>query len=311
MSANLSAEAPDPAFRRGRILVVDDQPSNIMVAHQILQPEHEIFMATSGEQALAFCQSTPPDLLLLDVEMPDMNGMEVCRRLKQEPGTQGIPVIFVTGHQSQEQEAACWDAGAVDFVTKPVTPATLRNRVNVHLTLKQQADQLRALAFTDGLTGIANRRHFNEQFDKVWRHCLRHGSSLALIMSDVDHFKKYNDRYGHTMGDECLRQIAHTLQQQLNRPYDLAARFGGEEFICLMPETSLAGAVSVAIKMEAAVRALHIEHADSQLDHTVTLSLGVAAMAPDADKDGQHLMKMVDDQLYLAKNTGRGRVCAV
>ncbi|OHX13134.1 GGDEF domain-containing response regulator [Chromobacterium sphagni] len=297
--------------RRGRILIVDDQPTNIVVAHQILHPLHEVFMATNGEQAIAFCQNTPPDLLLLDVEMPGMNGMEVCRLLKQWPDTRDIPVIFVTGLQSQEQEMACWEAGAVDFVTKPVTPATLRNRVHAHLTLKFQADQLRELAFTDSLTGIANRRLFNERLDREWRHCQRHRASLALILSDIDHFKKYNDRYGNLSGDECLQQVAHTLQLQLNRPYDLAARLGGEEFACLLPETSLAGAVSVAIKMEAAIRALHIEHADSAAADVVTLSLGVATVEPDADNNSQHLIQLADDQLYLAKKTGRARVCAV
>ncbi|WP_434633628.1 diguanylate cyclase [Chromobacterium sp. CV08] len=308
---NRTPAFPRQADRRGRILVVDDQPTNIMVANQILSPEHDIFMATNGEQAIAFCRATPPDLVLLDVEMPDMNGMDVCRHLKDAPDTGGIPVIFVTGHQGQEQEIACWEAGAVDFVTKPVIPATLRNRVNAHLTLKFQADQLRSLAFTDGLTGIANRRLFDERLDQAWRHCQRSGATVALILSDVDHFKKYNDCYGRSAGDECLRQVAAALQVQAQRPYDLAARFGGEEFACLLPETSLAGAVSVAIRMEAAVRELRIEHAASDVSPCVTLSLGVAAIEPEADADFRQLIERADAQLYLAKGTGRGRVCAV
>lgn len=297
--------------RRGRILVVDDQPTNILAAHQILQPEHDVFMATTGEQAIDFCQSTPPDLLLLDVEMPGMNGMQICQQLKQDPATCDIPVIFVTAHHGQEQEIACWEAGAVDFVTKPVTPVTLRKRVNAHLTLKFQADQLRALAFSDGLTGLANRRRFDERLEQAWRHGLRHNHPLSLIMADIDHFKKYNDRYGHSAGDECLRRVAQTLREQLNRSYDLAARFGGEEFACLLPETTLAGATTLAAKMEAAIRELRIEHADSDVAPWVTLSLGVACLQPVVDCRSQRLIEQADGQLYLAKGRGRGRVCAI
>ncbi|QEL56220.1 diguanylate cyclase [Chromobacterium paludis] len=306
----------EPSFlpvlgRRGRILVVDDQPANIMVAHQILQPEHDVFMATGGEQAIAFCQATPPDLLLLDVEMPGMNGMQLCRQLKQDPAMRDIPVIFVTGHHGQEEEIACWEAGAVDFVTKPVTPITLRNRVNAHLMLKYQADQLRAMAFSDGLTGIANRRRFNEKLEQAWRHALRIGNPVSLILADIDYFKKYNDLYGHSAGDDCLRQVAQTLRDQLNRSYDLAARFGGEEFACLLPETTLAGAVSVALKMEAAVRALRLEHGASDAAPCVTISLGVSSVIPDEEGCSQRLIELADSQLYLAKGTGRARVCGV
>ncbi|POZ63660.1 diguanylate cyclase [Chromobacterium alticapitis] len=299
------------AGRRGKILVVDDQPTNIMAAHQILQSEHEVFMATGGEQAIAFCQATPPDLLLLDVEMPGMNGMQICQCLKQDPATRDIPVIFVTGHHGQAEEIACWEAGAVDFVTKPVTPVTLRNRVNAHLTMKLQADQLRAMAFSDGLTGIANRRRLDERLDQAWRHGLRNGNPVSLILADIDYFKKYNDRYGHIAGDECLRQVALTLRAQLNRSYDLAARFGGEEFAALLPETTLAGSVSVALKIEAAIRKLRIEHAASDVSPWVTVSLGVSCLIPENEGDSQRLIELADSQLYLAKGSGRGRVCAI
>ncbi|MCD4487036.1 diguanylate cyclase [Chromobacterium vaccinii] len=311
MNQDTPGLARPAAGRRGRILVVDDQPANIVVAHQILRERHDVFMATNGEQALEFCRATPPDMLLLDVEMPGLNGMDVCRRLKQDPATHDIPVIFVTGLQSPQQELECWEAGAADFVSKPVTPITLLNRVNAHLTLKFQADQLRVLAYHDGLTGIANRRNFDERLDKAWRHCQRARSTLALILSDVDLFKKYNDNCGHHAGDECLRQVASAIQDQMRRPYDLAARYGGEEFVCLLPETTLAGAVTVAIKIDAAVRALHIQHPASSVDVCVTLSQGVAVIEPDAGEDGERLLRLADDQLYLAKRTGRGRVCAV
>lgn len=294
--------------RRGRILIVDDSPTNILTAHHMLDREHEVFMATSGEQALKFCAAAPPDLVLLDVEMPGMNGMEVCRRLKQQPDTQSIPVIFVTSHQGQEEEMACWEAGGVDFVSKPVVATTLRKRVNAHLTLKYQADLLRELAYNDGLTGISNRRYFDERLANEWRRCHRSGAILSLILIDIDYFKKYNDRYGHLGGDDCLRQVAVTLKKSLGRPYDLVARYGGEEFVCLLPETELNGAVLLAVKLEAAVRAEQIEHLDSDVAEVVTISLGVAAIRPQGNEPSEQLIQQADAQLYRAKELGRGRV---
>ena len=150
---------------RERLLVVDDQPMNIRALHEIFAATHDVFMATSGEQALAFCRATPPDLVLLDVVMPQMSGLEVCRRLKQDPETALIPVIFVTAlDDPAEEEAACWKAGGVDFITKPINAQTTRNRVRAHLTLKRQADVLRRLAWIDGLTGLANKRQFDERW---------------------------------------------------------------------------------------------------------------------------------------------------
>lgn len=295
--------------RRGRILVVDDQPVNIRVMHLALASEHDVFMATCGEQALSFCAKTPPDIVLLDVEMPGMNGLEVCRRLKQDKDTRSIPIIFVTSHQGQEEETACWEAGGVDFVSKPVNPMTLRKRVQAHLTLKFQADLLRELAFIDGLTGVANRRFFDERLEHEWRRAKRSGTPLALIMSDVDHFKKYNDRYGHQAGDDCLRLVAAALKHTLKRPADLVARYGGEEFVCLLPDTPLEGAIAIAADMEAAICALGIDHADSKTAPVVTVSLGVAAIQPDAGASSEILIQQADTQLYRAKQLGRGRWC--
>jgi diguanylate cyclase (GGDEF)-like protein len=283
---------------------------NIRVMHLALAAEHDVFMATSGEQALGFCAKTPPDIVLLDVEMPGLNGLEVCRRLKQDQDTQSIPIIFVTSHQGQEEETACWEAGGVDFVSKPVNPLTLRKRVNSHLTLKFQADLLREMAFIDGLTGVANRRFFDERLGLEWRRGKRSGSSLALILADVDHFKKYNDHYGHLAGDDCLRMVATALKQVLKRPADLAARYGGEEFVCLLPDTDLDGAITLAGEMAAAVRALGIEHVGSKTAPIVTVSLGVAAIHPRAEEACEALVQSADAELYRAKQLGRDRWCA-
>lgn len=304
----------DLSQRRGRLLVVDDQPTNIQAIHQIFAAQHDVFMATSGQQALDFCSRTPPDLVLLDVEMSGMDGLEVCRRLKQNVETRDIPVIFVTANSQAENENACWEAGGVDFVNKPVNPTTLRSRVRAHLTLKFQFDLLREMAFVDGLTGVANRRLFDERLDAEWRRCSRSQLPLSLIMIDIDYFKAYNDHYGHQTGDDCLRFVAHTLKARIRRPYDLLARYGGEEFVCLLPETDLAGATAMASILLAAVRSLTIEHHYAGAEQIVSISLGVACEGFTADTSSQRmpesLIQRADAKLYDAKRAGRGQVGA-
>ncbi|HEU4845536.1 MAG TPA: diguanylate cyclase [Burkholderiaceae bacterium] len=293
--------------RRGRVLVVDDQPINIRMLHAVLAQEFEVFAATSGAQALDFCQKNKPDLILLDVVMPGMDGLEVCRRLKQDQETRAIPVIFVTAGTQAEEENACWSAGAADFVSKPVNPLTLRNRVLAHLQFKLHMDALQAMAFADGLTGVANRRLFDDTLDSEFRRCGRSGAPLAILMIDVDFFKRYNDRYGHQAGDECLKRVALTLKERLKRPYDLAARYGGEEFACLLPDTDGAGALAMAEELRLAIAALALEHDDSPVADHVTISIGVAVTLPQADGDCAALLRLADQALYRAKDAGRDR----
>ena len=295
---------------RAKLLVVDDEPINIQAVHQIFAAEHDVFMATRGEQALAFCSATPPDLILLDVVMPGMDGLEVCRRLREHPSTRNIPVIFITGYAGSEEENDCWDAGGVDFVSKPVNPTTLRNRVRAQLTLKFQADRLREMAMIDGLTGVANRRYFDERLEAEWRRCARSGGPLALLLLDVDYFKRFNDHYGHLSGDDCLRRIALTVKACLHRPFDLVARYGGEEFACILPETNLEGARRTAQAIESAVRAEKIEHARSTIGNVVTVSIGIGCVQPSRDGAIADLLASADARLYRAKESGRGQVYA-
>lgn len=209
------------------LLVVDDQPINIQALYRIFAPDHRVLMATSGAKALALCKEDPPDLILLDVVMPDMDGHEVCIRLQADEATRNIPVMFVTSHTDTDEETRGLQLGAVDFIAKPVNPAVVRARVKTHLTLKAQSDLLRQMVFIDGLTGVANRRCFDERFENEWRRSVRGGMPLALLMLDVDHFKRFNDRYGHQAGDQCLRQVASAIAGGLRRPGDLVARYGG------------------------------------------------------------------------------------
>ncbi len=294
---------------RSRLLVVDDQPINIQVLNQIFQADHDVFMATSGIQTLEICAHNPPDLILLDVVMPDMDGLEVCRRLKADPATADIPVIFVTAQSSPDEETQALDAGGVDFISKPVTPAVVRARVKTHLTLKAQGDLLRSLVFIDGLTGVANRRHFDDALTDEWRRCRRNGVPLALILIDIDYFKRYNDYYGHQAGDICLQAVASSLKAAFGRSHDLIARYGGEEFVCLMPESNRAGARAKAEALRKRVEQLAIPHADSPGSPFVTLSLGVAVLIPDDQAAPADLVRSADLALYAAKQDGRNRVC--
>ena len=292
---------------RSRLLVVDDQPVNIQVLYQAFSAEHQVLMATSGEQALALCASKRPDLVLLDVEMPGIDGYEVCRRLKADPATHDIPVIFVTAHNDEAAEARGLDVGAVDFISKPISPAIVRARVKTHLTLKAQSDLLRQWVFVDGLTGVHNRRYFDQHLGTEWGRAARNGSALSIVLLDVDFFKRYNDRYGHQAGDECLRRVATTLRAALKRPGDVFARYGGEEFVCLLPDVMLAGAMQLAEQLGQQVLAQHLPHADSAVAPFVTVSLGVCSMSGHTDDSAAALLRGADAQLYLAKSGGRNQ----
>ncbi|KPN90555.1 diguanylate cyclase [Pseudomonas nunensis] len=298
------------SFNRPKLLIVDDQPTNIRVLHELFREDCDVFMATSGEQAISVCQTQLPDLILLDVVMEDMDGHEVCRRLKSDPATQGIPIIFITAQQQESDEVLGLELGAVDFISKPINTTIVRARVRTHLTLKLQSDLLRSMALIDGLTGVANRRKFNEDISADWRLCFREQKPLSLILVDVDFFKRYNDRYGHQAGDGCLKSVAQALAETVRRPYDLIARYGGEEFACVLPNTPLTGAVDIAEKMQKRVRALGIEHAASDVDRVVTISLGVATLTPTGELGFESLIDAADKQLYAAKNAGRARVCS-
>lgn len=292
------------------LLVVDDQPGNILALYEIFNGDYEVCMAASGADAIALCQARQPDLILLDVVMPGMGGFAVCRQLKDNPMTRDIPVIFITGKNNPLDEARGLDAGGVDFITKPYHEKVVRARVRTHLTLKHQADLLRSMALLDSLTGIANRRQFDLSFDLEWRCSLRSHKPIALIFVDVDYFKLYNDHYGHPAGDVCLQSIARVLTAGLTRAHDMVARYGGEEFICILPDTPFIGAQKLAEELEASVRALAMPHEKSDAAAVVTISLGVAVATPVLGASASDLLACADTQLYLAKRSGRAQVCA-
>jgi diguanylate cyclase (GGDEF)-like protein len=293
-----------------RILIVDDVPDNIRVLSSMLAEEGvEISSATSGQRALKIAERYPPDLVLLDIMMPEMDGYEVCRKMKADPLLRGVPIIFITALSDAQSEIQGLELGAADYITKPFNETIVKLRVKAHLEIKFQREFLDNLSRLDGLTGIPNRRAFDEQLDVEWRRATRSGEILGLMMVDVDFFKRYNDANGHLAGDDCLRKIALALHEAINRAGDFVARFGGEEFVALLPSTDTRALRIVAESMRAAVEKLAVPHTDSPLSPWVTVSVGGATLRPPKDAETKLLIGLADQQLYLAKQSGRNRVC--
>ncbi|MCL6559450.1 MAG: diguanylate cyclase, partial [Firmicutes bacterium] len=257
------------------ILIVDDSPENITVLGALLRLDYTVRVATNGKKALKIVESdNPPDLILLDVMMPGMDGYEVCRRLKADSRTRNIPVIFITARCGEEDEVKGFETGAVDYVTKPFSPVVIKARVRTHVELKRYRDFLVNTSYCDGLTAIANRRRFDEYYATMWDLSVRESLPLSLILIDIDNFKLFNDNYGHQEGDACLIRIAQKLSASAKRKTDLVARYGGEEFVCVLPNTGLDGAVVVAEEFRAGILSLQIPHAYSSTGSYVTVSQG-------------------------------------
>ena len=293
-----------------RILIVDDIPDNLRVLSNVLVDEgHEVSAATNGRQALKLAAACDPDLILLDVMMPDLDGYAVCEALKSDPRLKTIPVIFVTARSEVEDERRGLALGAVDYITKPFKEAIVRMRVRTQLELKRQRDLLERLCHLDGLTGVPNRRALEERLDTDWRRAQRSGESLAVIMIDVDLFKQYNDAHGHLAGDDCLRLVAGTLTAGLRRSADFLARYGGEEFCCVLSAVDHEGLIRTAERLRAAVEALKLPHGRSEVSPWVTVSIGCAFGPAERTEGPQALVAVADRKLFAAKELGRNRVC--
>jgi diguanylate cyclase (GGDEF)-like protein len=296
------------ARERARVLVVDDQRLNLNILHGLLKDDYQVMVATSGEQGLKAATTGRPDLILLDINMPGLDGYEVCRRLKQDPVTKQIPIIFITAMSDSEDETRGLELGAADYITKPFHAAVVRARVNTQIRLKQHSDLLESYAFRDGLTGLANRRAFDDRSVAEWNRCRRTATPLSALMIDVDHFKLYNDSYGHGQGDECLRSVARALNSRVQRTSDLLARYGGEEFVVLLPDTDQSAALAVGERLREAVEQLHMEHRASKVTDHVTISVGVATAVPSAEGLLVSLLEQADGMLYACKSAGRNCV---
>lgn len=288
------------------ILIVEDDPINVIVMEDLLAGLYHTKTVNCGEDALILCDAEPPDLILLDVMMDGISGLETCKILKSQSKTQHIPIIFITSMHDQDDQNLCWEAGCVDFVSKPVNGVTLRNRIKAHLTLKLQTDLLLRMSFLDGLTGLYNRNLLEDVMVKLTSHVKRSKQPLGLMMVDVDWFKGYNDTYGHIQGDECLKKVATVIKETLLRPTDMAIRYGGEEFLCLLPDTDQKGIEHVATKMLTAVQNLGIAHKLSEYK-VVTVSVGVHTVLGNENAPLVELLAMADEALYDSKQRGRNR----
>jgi len=423
------ASAASAAPRKPAILIVDDAPDNIsLLRAMLLRQGYQTFVATSGERALEIAQRIQPDLVLLDVVMPGVDGLETCRRLKAQPATANIPVIFMSARGETEDIVAGFDIGAADYIPKPLRMEEVCARVRAQLRLssgngadKEQADRLRMIvdsmdqgllivercgriqyanpscdrylgyaaeqlvgrsladlvaqqdsyadgcsameaighgtrevlirhrdgglramdltmtpmhaadglfvallhdithhkqsedalqraAMLDPLTKIANRRHFDAFLEKEWQRAIRNAQPLSLVVLDVDHFKLYNDTLGHAAGDLCLQKVAQALEAHALRPTDLAARFGGEEFVLLFGETPSPAAARLAEAIRTTVEALHIPNPRSPTSPYITVSVGVATIVPTQLDQIEQLFLCADRAMYAAKEAGRNRV---
>jgi diguanylate cyclase (GGDEF)-like protein len=292
---------------RPRILIVDDDRGTTLMLSHLLEDNAITQSTTCGVEALRLATESRPDLILLDIEMPDISGISVCEQIKAHPDLHDTLVLFVTGHGDAQIEALALTAGAIDFIQKPVNAAVVRARVRNYLALKRQRDQLRQLSTVDGLTGVANRRAFDIALNREWARARRSGEPIALLMCDIDDFKQFNDSYGHLAGDACLHDVAAELLRHTRRAGDLVARYGGEEFAVLLPNCSSADARTLGESIVVTVAALAIPHASSRVAPHVTLSVGAGLMAPH-DRAPQDLIRTADAALYRAKRSGRNRL---
>lgn len=292
-----------------KILIVDDERYNLTVLGDLLQDDYELSIAKCGSQALNLINTgRPPDMVLLDVMMPDMSGYEVCKQIKLNPITGNIPVIFISAMNTETDETMGFEVGGVDYITKPFRPVVVKARIKTHMELKEHREQLEAMSNIDGLTGIPNRRRFDEYLQQLWIHTINSSNPIALIMMDIDFFKAFNDHYGHIAGDECLKSVAQSLVSVPLRSLDLVARYGGEEFIAVLPQTDPAGSIIIANSMHKAVLSLQIPHACSAISKYVSISVGISNTIHTKSSSTKKLLESADESLYRAKNAGRNRV---
>ena len=293
-------------FKKPTILVVDDMTTTLLLLHDLLKDTYEVKIAKSGTKALEILESPNDiDLILLDIEMPDINGYDVCKRIKNNETIKNIPIIFITGRTSQEDEEYGLNLGAIDYITKPFNKAIVKLRIKNYLDLKIKNDMLEKLSMYDGLTNIRNRRYFDETFEKTFSEIKRDKKSLAVLMIDIDFFKPYNDNYGHGQGDETLRKVAKALEKTIKRASDFVARYGGEEFVILLKDINKDGVEAVANNLLNAVRELKITHEFSKIENYVTVSIGVSFYNSSSDITKLELLLKADETLYNVKNSGR------
>jgi diguanylate cyclase (GGDEF)-like protein len=291
------------------VLVVEDDPINAIIYTQALSDIYDTHHVSDGKSAVDFCEGSPPDLVLMDINMPGISGLEACDILKNNVNTKAIPVVFITAASDPQSEDECWDAGCVDFISKPFSVKTLRHRINSHLSVKILTDELKRLVTSDALTKIKNRRFFDGFFLEQSQLAARNKTPLGLLMIDIDYFKQYNDTYGHLKGDDCLKIVAAALTAATKRPTDSAARYGGEEFVIVLPNTDVRGIQHVGEHLIKVIRELNVVHLGSPFKK-LTVSIG-GVIVEQGSLDTEKAIEQADKNLYAAKQSGRNRFLMV
>jgi diguanylate cyclase (GGDEF)-like protein len=297
------------------IIVVDDTRENLRLLSNILKEQgYQVRPVPLGSRALAAAKSRPPDLILLDIMMPEMDGYEVCSELKADRRTRDIPIIFISALNDTVDKVKAFSQGGVDFITKPFQTEEVLARVKTHLTIRNLQKELEArnqelarLVNIDGLTKIANRRYFDEYLQQEWQRLAREQQYISLIFIDIDFFKNFNDFYGHQAGDDCLKKVACVFEQATERPADLAARYGGEEFVILLPNTDEQGAQHIARDIREALLQIKIPHEQSTVSTYITCSMGIACTIPNQAFSAEKLVAIADEAVYKAKEQGRNQ----
>lgn len=295
--------------KRAAILVVDDERMNIQILNNALCDEYTILAAMTGEQAIKVAFESLPSLILLDIVLPDMSGHDVCRILKSNELTKHIPIIFITAQSGSDDELIGLELGATDYFPKPFVLPLIKVRIRNQIELVQKTAELERLVWIDGLTGIPNRRRFDERYVDACNYANRNKRRISILLLDIDFFKQYNDYYGHVKGDEVLKTVALTLEKSASRPFDLVARYGGEEFVILLTDSSESEGLRLAEKVRQKIEELAIPHIKSTIHKSLTISIGVTTSTiDDAELDGEKLLEVADLCLYEAKALGRNTV---
>ena len=297
--------------KQNSILIVDDENLQIKALAHLLEDEYTIYIAKSGEAALDIAEKYSPDLILLDILMPGMDGYETLSRLKSNSRTNGIPVVFTTGLRDEEDEAKGLEYDVADYITKPFNPKIVPLRVRNLIKIINQMRAIERLSRIDQLSNIPNRRYFVERLETDWGSSIRKFQPLSILILDIDFFKKYNDTYGHQQGDNAIRETARIITRSLNRPGDFAARYGGEEFVVLLADTDQAGAMQIAERIRANIEVAEIPKHESTSETTkITVSIGVNTIVPRVSDSMDMFISRADNALYISKENGRNRVSA-
>lgn len=294
--------------KKNKILIVEDSLLNQKILEGILSEDYILEKSATAKEIFAKIYEFSPDLILLDIILPDANGFDVLRSLRKGKTTSRIPVIIISGLDSEEDEEKGFLLGAVDYIKKPFKNTIVKARIGTQIQILNQMYAIEQMSYIDGLTSIFNRRAFDNKLDYEWKRAIREESLLSLLMIDVDKFKNYNDTYGHLQGDIMLQAVSIVIKSSLKRSLDVLCRYGGEEFAVILPGIGLEGAVIVAERIRKRVETMNIPHLDSGTETSTAISIGVSAQKPSRNKSMNEFVKIADNMLYKAKNNGRNQV---